>query len=62
MIQVAKLLKMQFAIINLSLYCYYSIDAQTKNPTFAVGLQGIDESDVDKVIGIIEETFHNVIL
>lgn len=37
------------------------VDTHTKNPTFAVGLQGIDNSDCDKVVGIIDETFRNVV-
>ncbi|XP_065648891.1 presequence protease, mitochondrial isoform X2 [Hydra vulgaris] len=37
------------------------LDSQTKNSTFAVGLQGIHENDVEKVVAIIEETFLKIV-
>lgn len=36
------------------------IDSSTKNPGFGIGLQGLHESDLQKVQDIIQETFQNV--
>lgn len=37
------------------------LDTYTKNPTFSVGLQGLHEDDINKVVGIIQETFQKVV-
>ena len=38
----------------------YSLDTYTKHPTFSVGLQGLGEEDIEKVINVIHETFQNI--
>ena len=39
----------------------FSFQGNTKEASFAVGLQGICEADVDKVIGIIDRTLDEVV-
>jgi len=36
------------------------LDTYTKHPTFSVGLQGLAEGDIDKVVEIIHQTFQDV--
>ena len=44
-----------------SFLAYYSYNGYTREATFAIGLQRIDRSDVEKVKKIIDATFDNVI-
>ena len=38
----------------------FRLDSYTKHPTFSVGLQGLAEEDLQRVVDIIQDTFESV--